>query len=966
MLPLAILVSPFHISSRTTIQYGERITVAYSNIEQQSRPGVALASRLGYATLLIAVGAAHCAQAGPSTASTDSQSATRTKDGKSQKPDELTAIVVTGIRAGIDAAITLKRQSNDIVEAISAEDIGKLPDTNIADSLARLPGLTVQRSGANSSEISIRGFGPDFNGTLLNGRELASTGDNRAVEFDQYPAELISGVVVYKSDDASIVGQGLAGTIDMHTLRPLEYGKRALVLDLRGIENSNANLGGGSDTKQYRASFSYVDQFFDDTLGLTFGFARLDTPVRTAESATFGPWSPNTCPGYPCLSGVPSNVGVTTGNSATAIMGLDKRDGTIATLEWRPSDSFTSTYDVYYTDRRFQNQQSALASLFTYNGYNNPPPVAFTNTNIVDNSLLGATVSNVVPIVLTTADLIHDQIFATGWNNKWAIGGWKLTGDLGYSRAVREENSLLTYGGYQGGGGGVFDTETFNLHSSSTPSFAYNNPYNNPTQVLVGSALFGGGYAAFPRIKDELKSARIDIEHTASGWFSAVQAGVNFDDRSKTKNQMESSLAAINYTAVQLPSNYLLPDVNLGFAGSPSVLNWNVPAVLASFYQPYTPSSTAQSYLVGKSWQVYEKLTTLYVRAALDHTLSAEVTLRGNVGLQVIHTQQSSSADYWNGTLNGGAGGAAPISGGTSYNDVLPSANLVFDLPRQQVIRVGLSRENERPRMDQMADSFQYSLSQSTGVPSAVGGNPNLAPWRADAADISYEKYFASKAYLSTALFYKKLSTYIYQTAENYDFTKLNGTVPPGYLASGLTAQSQGLFTQYVNGQGGRVDGVELTASLPGEFVSHYLSGFGVMASAAETDSSISIPGVVAGISSKGVPLPGLSKTVWQLTLYYEKHGFSARIATRYRSDYVGEIQGFGDARALQYVRHEQLTDFQAGYDFGSGRVNGLSLIFQVNNMTNTPYIDYSGSQNRVLDYQTYGRVYFLGAKYKL
>ncbi len=144
------------------------------------------------------------------------------------------------------------------------------------------------------------------------------------------------------------------------------------------------------------------------------------------------------------------------------------------------------------------------------------------------------------------------------------------------------------------------------------------------------------------------------------------------------------------------------------------------------------------------------------------------------------------------------------------------------------------------------------------------------------------------------------------------------------------------------------------------------LSGFGFSGSLSLTDSAIAIPGVVGGVVSNHVSLPGLSKTVWQATLYYERRGFSARIATRYRSNYVGEIEAFGDARALQYVRHEQLTDFQTGFEFGDGMLKGVSLVFQVNNLTNAPYMDYSGTEARVIDYATYGRVFFLGAKLKL
>ena len=224
-----------------------------------------------------------------------------------------------------------------IVEAISAEDIGKLPDPSIAESLTRLPGVTAQRSDGRTSDISIRGFGPDFNGTLMNGREQVSTGDNRAIQFDQYPAELIHAVEVYKTPDASLIGQGLAGTIDLQTTRPLEYGKRALVFDVRGIKNGNGDLGAGSTDKQYRASLSYVDQYFDNTLGFTLGFARLDTPTDTKEVGLYDPWHTNDPTGFNYHAGVPATTWVTDGIKSLASTGLDKRDGSVATLEWRPN-----------------------------------------------------------------------------------------------------------------------------------------------------------------------------------------------------------------------------------------------------------------------------------------------------------------------------------------------------------------------------------------------------------------------------------------------------------------------------------------------------------------------------------------------------------------------------------------------------------------------------------------------------
>jgi len=866
----------------------------------------------------------------------------------------LEEVTVTGIRASIQSAIQVKRESTDIVEAISSEDIGKLPDPSIAESLTRLPGITAQRSDGRTSDISIRGFGPDFNGTLMNGREQVSTGDNRAIQFDQYPAELIHAVEVYKTPDASLIGQGLAGTIDLQTTRPLEYGKRAFVLDVRGIKNGNGDLGAGSTDKQYRASVSYVDQYLDNTLGFTFGYARLDTPTDTKEVGLYDPWHQNGTE----HAGVPADTWVTDGIKSLASTGLDRRDGSVATLEWRPNDAFTSTYDAYYTNRTWADDRRSIeVNLGNY-------PLTTNYSNLViggDNSLIGATVANLVPLARNFLYTTKDRIFATGWNNKWTPGDWTLAADLGYSRATRDEHDYETQGTYQS----ITDTGSFYIPSSSAPSFMLNNGYADPTKILVGPTIYGAGYSRFPHVVDELKSVRLDAAHTLSGWFNAIQGGLNFDDRTKNKIQPEANLNANANCPCQIASQYLLSPTNLSFSGTPSALAWNVPAVLANYFQPIQPSTTA-SYLVGKTWEVSEKLSTAYLMAKIDHDLSAEVSLRGNVGVQAVHTQQSSDSHAF-------VTSAIPIRDGTDYNDVLPSANLVFGFPSNQKLRVGLARELVRARMDQLDVSYDYSFSTAAPfIPTATGGNARLAPWRADAADLSYEKYFENKAILSAAVFYKKLVSYIYDITNPYNFAAQNASASQTNTCTinGVTGpcpeQAVGLLTAPQNGTGGRVDGVELAFSVPGELFWDALEGFGASGSISQTESSIAIPGQVAGLATQNITLPGLSKTVWQATVYYERAGFSARLATTYRSNYIGEITDFAGDRALEYVRHEQISAFQAGYDVQQGPLKGFGVVFQVDNLTNTPFIDYAGVQSRVRDYETYGRVFFLGAKYKL
>ena len=252
-------------------------------------------------------------------------------------------IVVSGIRYSLTNSINIKRNTDSIVEAVSAEEIGKLPDNSIAESIARLPGLAAQRVNGRAQIISLRGFPPDFTTVLLNGRQQASSGYNRAVEFDQYPSELMSAVVVYKSPDADVVGSGLSGTVDLRTIRPLAYGKRAFAVNIRG----ELDQGGGRnpDMSKWggRGSISYIDQNKDGTLGWAIGYAHLDAPSHTNHTKN---WF------YDNYGGPTYYL---SGQEAIATTSRDKRDGVMGTLEWMPSDSVHSTLDLYYS--RFQQHQ---------------------------------------------------------------------------------------------------------------------------------------------------------------------------------------------------------------------------------------------------------------------------------------------------------------------------------------------------------------------------------------------------------------------------------------------------------------------------------------------------------------------------------------------------------------------------------------------------------------------------------
>jgi iron complex outermembrane receptor protein len=902
-----------------------------------------------------------------------------------EAPPELGDVYVTGIRVGIQNAIDTKRDSMSIVEAISAEDIGKLPDTSIAESISRLPGLTSQRAEGRASAISLRGTDPGFTTALLNGREQVSTGDNRSVEFDQYPSELMSSVVVYKSPDAQLAAQGLAGTIDMRTIRPLAYGQPAVVLNLRGEQNSNDNLGADSDDQGYRASFSFIDQMMDGRVGIAFGYAHLDSPLATRGFGTYEPWNPSggggaiDCPGG-TAGGCVNNPGVAPGQFATngmkvrADMGSTVRDGVMATLEFEPGETYHGIIDLYYSTMEQTNDARSLE--VNLGGYPAPCCVpgpfpdgtvfGYSDTTIENDTVVAGTLNNVVPLARNFLFTTEDEILAGGWRNEFQLSdAWLLVADISYSKAERDQ--LQPEINAQYGPNVVFDTGTFELRgNNSMPSLSFDLDYTDPTQVLVGPTIYGSGYTKKPHIEDELSAARLDfVREGEMGWFGGAAFGVLYADRTKDKTSPESALSTIGGGAYQIADEFLLNPTDLNYADAGEALAIDVNGVLGEYFNPIVygdPTQPGFAYLAGKFWDVEEEAWTGYLRGDLNHMLGNGVEMRGNIGVQVIATDQSSSSFF---IANGGQ--VATQTDGKSYTDVLPQVNFAFLLENDQTVRIALAKEMARPRMDQLKATEESGYNFGTGEVGGSGGNARLDPWRAYAFDISYEKYFAERGgILSLAGFYKDLRSYIYtETDPDHDFSYLLDVTPPEFFAPGVTPDTTGPFSRPINGQGGYLWGLEFATTLQFGSFSEALDGFGAILSYSYTESDIAIPGSISSVANPSIPLPGLSEDVWNASLYYEKYGFSARVATRYRSEYIGEVTNFANERGLRYVDDDMITDAQVAYAFGEGTLEGLQLLFQVNNLTNEPYIAYSVTKSRLLDYQEYGTQYLVGANYR-
>lgn len=895
--------------------------------------------------LLAVMAAAAQAQQAPAA---PAAAASAAKAGEKAADKTLDTVVVTGIRKSIEDAIAVKRNADGVVEAISAEDLGKLPDVSIADSIARLPGVAAQRNGeGRASQLSVRGMPPDFTTTLLNGREQVNPNDGRGVEFDAYPTELIGGVVLYKTPDPLLMGQGIAGTIDLQTVRPLAFNGRKVVIGGRLERNS---VGQGPTGKGTDFSVSYIDQFNNRQLGIALGFARKKGDSTGREINSFD--DSGTFAGGIKM---PFQVSATAATRSSEFT----RDGLMGVVELRVTPEFTSTLDLFIskTDRRTLGHQVAFPKFNTG---------TLSNATIVDGTAVAGTVSGVSAIVQTVGQKQDDRNTAIGWNNKFKLGAhWSGVVDLSHSESKRNETSIDSNAITGTAGNLTFDAR------GSIPSFSFDGNLSNPATLLLGNSPWGNGWLKKPSVKDTLDTLRFSLSRSLeSDYFSGFTVGASYGERKKKLGMTEGSLGFKNGGATAtLPSSW---PIRAGLSDI-TILGWDSLALIDSVYQ-YTDMG-AETWAIMKNWSVKEKVGTVNGKLDIDSTV-AGIPVRGNLGLQVVRTDQSSiglndsTVATWDDSNNGGPNvyvvkQTSPMSGGKTYTDVLPSLNLAFELSNSQVLRVGVGKMIARPTMrDMRANSVIECWSPASnpkscsGNHSGSGGSPMLDPFRATTYDLAYEKYFDKRAYVGVAGFYKDLDTFIYNQSFKSDV-----------LSSkfGLTGYPTLDYNGPMNGQGGKIYGFELTANAPLDLLSPMLSGFGAYISHSDTHSSVSIPNSAGGGATQ-MGLPGLSRRVTNLSVYYEKNGFSARVGNRIRSDFIGEFTTNEYERKLTFVKGESIVDLQVGYEFRDGPAKGLTLTLQANNVTDAVFQKYrknpDGSKETSASAK-YGKSYALSANYK-
>lgn len=865
-------------------------------------------------------------------------------------------IIVTGYASALENAVEVKREADQIVESVSAEDIGRLPDASIGEAIARLPGLTSQRNNGRASGIAIRGFGPDFSTTLLNGREQTTTSDNRSVEFDQYPSEIVNRVDVFKSPTASLVGQGLVGTVDIRTIRPLETNDRILAIGGRISYADLGALNSGSTDIGYRANATYVDQFADDTLGIALAASYVSEPYQNQE---FNAW------GY-AGGGTAADPFVIGGSKSFVTSTQLDRLAFNGTLQWEPAPEVRVTLDGFYsqfTDEQFKRGIELPLGFGAFGTSFSP-----TGRTVENGRAIAGTFNNVRGVVRNDIFERQADLYSFGFNTAYTgDNGWNAMVDFGYSRTDRNELSLESYAGtgFNGDDTGNGAAATIGFRSGTTGTiFSPNLNYSNPAAIFLTDPLgWGGGtvpqagYLNNRIVDDELMQFRTEVEREfESSFLRSVQFGLNYTTREKTLTPDEAFVrlpgGALQRT---IPSQYLLDPTNLSYLGLGPIVSYDPRALIRDGVLTLEPriatGPNAAFDVIGKGYTVSEDLMTAYLQLNLERELGVG-TLTGNIGVQAINTEQSSS-----GFVNTPTGPQRRTFG-DNYWDVLPSLNLSLRLNSDTVIRFAASRQLMRPRLDDARLSIGYGVDNSVpgGVIRGGGGNPFLRPYRANSFDFNVEQYFGRGGVVAAQLFYKDIASYVFPGRFIFDYTGF--PLPPGQTA----ATPIGTLDASINTKGGYFYGGEIGTTLPLGQLTSALEGFGVTGGVAYTITRVRDP------NGNLIDIPGYSKWVANGTAYFERWGFNARGSVRYRSSFIGDFTGFGGTPTRRRALPETIIDAQIGYDFQEGSaLHGLSLYVQGQNLTNERFASVVTTADplSVVDYQTYGRRFLAGFNYR-
>jgi iron complex outermembrane receptor protein len=790
-------------------------------------------------------------------------------------------LVVTGMRESLEKAIEIKRASDNHVEAISADDIGKLPDKNVADALQRIPGVNTTSAASGeggfdeNDRVSVRGTSPSLTQVTIDGHSV-STGDwfildqfstvGRSVSFTLLPSEIVSTTLVYKTQDATILEGGVSGAIDIVTRRPLDFSAPiTFQASAQGAYNSltkstKPQVSGLVSWHNADSTFGVLLQGFSEERSVrrygqeTLGYTQITSAMATgaANPSLVGVWAPT-------LIG------------SSLFEQQRKRQGGDLALQWRPNDRAEFRLSGFYSKLNATNHNDNYM-FWGSNELNNNAPTSFT---VANNTLVSANFPLIGPAGTPVNGLVVDNIVrpdASGTSYYVNLDGDvhvtdKLTvrGQIGYTHGLGDTPTEPAY---------EVDGATAISYAPSGNGWAV-TPANINPQSPAGLANDWAWNETF-RSVDKEAYAKVDGDYEVDrGAFKNVLFGVRYADHSRKVDGWDRGcslgadgqcwtlppqpFSATNPT--RYPSGFNsgalgIPNLLIPIAGDPDTIVSILNGITDGVHGPISSIVQPQNYYWPGAFKVSEHDFAGYLMGRFGGE-----GWRGNLGVRVVQTREnafvnvSDPAGTHPGDITSSAYGpyyVAKVS--HTYTDVLPSVNMTFDLSDKLFLRASAAETMSRPDFSALGGTVSLTDTTLTGN----GGNPNLRPIKAAVYDAALEYYYAPASIAAVSVFYQDLSSYV-------SF----GVAPATYFSQFYNAFKTYQVSSPVN-TSGEVKGVEvqLQQSLP--------YNFGFQANVTYVDSH----------DADGNPLVGTSRWTGNLVGYYEKDWLSARLAYTYRSHF--------------------------------------------------------------------------------
>ncbi len=839
---------------------------------------------------------------------------------------KLQTYVVNGFQQSLNTSLEVKRASADNLDVISAEDVGKFPDSNLAESLSHVPGVTVDYLFGEGERVSILGTDPNLNRVLLNGEPVSSADwyilDNQSRQFNYLllSPDVINQAAVYRSWEPRLLEGSIGGTVDVTTRNPLDLDPIAFAGAVGDAYNDRSEKNEVSEN----AMFSWHNA--DKTFGFLIGgennreYIRRDGVEALSEQTNnnFGVAGP--LPGQPAGSWVTDEVV----NSALFEQLRLHQGGNIA-LAFRPDEHFSIELNGFYVKQTMDNMN---LSYYIYPGDNwsGLPNIA---NPVVSNGILKSYTINSAPLVIDAFNRAA-QIKTQDYTAKVTYNSddFKLTANAGYTRAT-------------GGTQHQFFAENFVFananvsESGSQATFAVTGvPGFDPTAAnlnsgadfaTAGAGNFYGNIASSPEVDDE-RWGQLDFDLPTSGIMTHFLAGIRFSDHNAGQNgnvvsvpnagSVSTNLGTIGATAA--PSNYLsgLPGITpsmakhivldgygsvAGFVGNLSAagLTGALPGETLLNYFNRQPAGDAAVFTSTPTFTIDERITALYVEGEFRYQ-----NLSGNIGVRGVETTTTSSS------FNLSTPTPTPISTKNTYQNPLPAMNLRYDLPDDQLIRFSAAKVIARPNTSAEANYVELFDSTLAGI----GGNTNLHPYSSINLDADYEWYFTKDSAVEVDLFYKDIRNYILNAAKPELWTD--------FTLAGHPLETYEI-TRPTNAGKARARGASVS------YQQAIYGGFGVTVNYTRMDTDT---------SNNNGPLPFASKDQVNLSPYFENKLWNVPVLLRltysWRDDY--KSQSFNSTTSV-------FTAPYAEFD-GNAEIHitkNISLLLAAKNLLDETYRQY-------------------------